>query len=220
MSWVRRQSEASHAPKITVWRSELRSVFQMFLFFDFMVYLKHQLKHASDNPDPSVLFFSSQWTLKVITISTQSSSIGCLRSTRSFSYNWRSLPSIGSLRHPPIPKSFSAVSLTWWSVSVLSPFSVDLFKYLVHDACIFKLLILSPKLQRHSSILNAVVSLLLNILLQKVPREKAEGQLALLCSHMEEGHCIQDLRFRDVDINRAKIRRQTVSNEDTAKIEQ
>lgn len=165
---------------------------------------------------PSIL---PQWTFKVLTVSAHSFSNGRLRSTGRFSDNRRSLPPIGYFRGPSISKPFMATSFARWFISMFPSFPIDFLEHLCHNACILELLIFFPKLQSHARILDAVMSLLLYIFFQEVPCEEAQGQLALLGANMKKSHCIQNLRLRDMDVDSSKIRRQTMSNEDAAKIQ-
>ena len=62
--------------------------------------------------------------------------------------------------------------------------------------------------------------LLLNILLQQVPSQKAQAEFALTGTDVEKVDGIDDLGFGDVDIDDAEVLGETVADEDDAEVEE
>ena len=77
-----------------------------------------------------------------------------------------------------------------------------------------------PQPQRRARVLDAVVGLVLNVLLEQVPGQKAKAEPSLPCSDVEQIHRVEHLRFRNVDVDRAEVFREAVAYENDAEVEQ
>ena len=74
--------------------------------------------------------------------------------------------------------------------------------------------------QRVPRVLDRVMGVGLDVLFQKEPREKAEGQLALSARDGVDVNRVHDLVGRDEDVDRPEILREPVADKDAAEVDE